>query len=471
LAPSPHAYSQYEKNYIPLPFTDTIPKSFQDALNARLAHDLAGVREKGKVGAYLKTLYEKRVDAIVKTANSDLLILDGSLPEYLDVILQNIYDANPSLPRETGIYPFRSDVPNAASFGEGTLCLMLGLLARLESEDQIAFVLCHEMAHYHLSHSLTRLRQIAQLNYDKDLKKKIDAIVASPYDRYSRLKQIYQALDVDILKHSRDHESEADSIGLVYFLHTKYAPYAPLRTMQILGTADSSLFDDNIDFRKHFDFEQYPFKDSWIDYRKSNTWYASTIRADTAKTHPDCAVRLASLQRQLNIPEIDHTSLRTYTKENPWKVPALFESVNSFYHFKQYGKSLFLALHLADEYPGNTWLHAMIGRNLYRLYEAQKEHRLASTLELPDPRFDEGYNRFLTFIHKLRLLEVANLAYHYVTTRPGNDFLDEEFLYSLWLCSQLDMSLLDPEEVRKDYQSRFPTGKYLNRMKKTKSKY
>jgi hypothetical protein len=195
------AAAQFQTNYTPLPVTDTISPKLHSELKARLARDLSTVTEKGKVGTYLKTLLEKRTDAIIKTVNADLFILDSELTGYLNGILENIYTANPSLPRETKVYPYRSEVPNAASFGKGTLCIMLGLLSRLESEDQIAFVLCHELAHHHTNHSLRRMQQLAQLN-DKDLKKKIDAIAASRTPRsaasflYGRAVSLHKLLEL-----------------------------------------------------------------------------------------------------------------------------------------------------------------------------------------------------------------------------------------------------------------------------------
>lgn len=463
--------AQLQDNYRPLPVFDTIPPDLERMLKNRLSEDQQRVGESGRVGSYIRTMQEKRTEAIIRTVNADLLILDGDLQNYLQEILEKIYAANPQLPRETRVFPYRSEIPNALSFGEGTLSLMLGLLARLESEDQIAFVLCHELAHYHTRHADTRMRDLARLNYDKDLKRRINSITSSQYDRYTRLRQLYKELSLEVSQHSRSHEAEADSIGLSYYLKTTYSRRAPLRCMQILDRADSSAFNGVINLKALFDFPSYRFKDNWSQYQKSTTWHASVEMNDTTRTHPDCQSRFRSLQRQLGIFDSDSALLNAGSTPNHWQAASFFELVNSLHHLEQYGKSLFLSLNLVQQYPHNTWLHAMIGRNLYRLWEAQKEHRLAAALELPDPRFDENYDRFLTFIHKLRLTEIANLAYHYVTTRPEKDFLDEEFLYTVWLCSTLDMSQIDPEEVRKDYKSRFPSGRHLDEMKKRKSKY
>jgi hypothetical protein len=385
-------------------------------------------------------------------------------------VQNRIYKANPDLTPETTIYPYRSESVNAMSMGNGTLCFMLGLLSRLETEDQVAFVLCHEMAHHHRQHTERRMTELANANYDKELKKKIDAVMASPYNRYSKLKALFSSLDMSFSKHSRFAEYEADSVGLTYYLKTGYNPYAPLRVMQILDHADSAVYTKNIDFKKIFGARGFQFKDTWLDYKKSDVWHVplSDTDSDTTRTHPDCKKRFAVLQRYLNAEGISDEEMRKGIPIGDIRANAAFEVIHSQYHFKQFGKALFNALALSESYPHDTWLHAMVGRCLYRLHQAQKNHVLGKSLELPDPRFAENYDRFLTFMHNLRLSELAGLMYHYVTSCPETDFSNEEFIYTLWLCSRLEGSKLDPYKIRDEYESMFPRGKYSAEMKQMK---
>jgi hypothetical protein len=139
--------------------------------------------------------------------------------------------------------------------------------------------------------------------------------------------------------------------------------------------------------------------------------------------------------------------------------------VESEFHFKQYGKALFRALLLTQQFPDNIYLQATISKSLYKLYIYQRIHELDKVLELPDPRFPDNYDRFLTFVHKLRLGELASIAYNYTTTRPEINFQDEEFLYAVWLCSTLEVSKLDPNKVRDEYTAKFSFGKYSKQMR------
>lgn len=81
-------------------------------------------------------------------------------------------------------------------------------------------------------------------------------------------------------------------------------------------------------------------------------------------------------------------------------------------------------------------------------------------MDLPDPRFDENYDRFLTFVHALRLMELASLAYYYPTVRAETYSGDEYFLYTRWLSAQVEVSQTDPGKVKAEYSARFPEGRY-----------
>jgi hypothetical protein len=333
-------------------------------------------------------------------------------------------------------------------------------------------VLCHELAHYHYKHSQQSIQQLAELNYDKGLKKKLDEINRSEFGRYTRIKQLFEGLDLSFNKHSRNHEFEADSLGLQLYLKAGYDQNAPLRVIQILEGADQEFHSAPLVFNKIFDFKGFPFKESWIQYEKSDVWHAPKKYADsdTAQTHPNCERRMQALIRQMQRMGRAGIELPTVNKNQIEHITVLasLEIVESEYHFKKYGKAIYKALVLLNKYPDSAYLHAMVARCLYQIHQSQVRHEFGKTVELPDPRFSENYDRLLTFIHKLRLSEMANLAYYYSISQKEEYFSDEEYLYSLWLCSSLEVSKIDSDKVRDDYVEKFPSGRYKTIMAKKK---
>lgn len=456
------AIAQFEQNFKPSPFLDTIPGTVAADLAEKLRVDKLSCTDPDRqVNTFLKSLYDKRHEYLVKSINDDLFIMDGDLASYVQSIANEIYAANPQLSRPVQVVVVRSETPNAMSFGEGTIGITLGLLSRLETDAQVAFVLCHEIAHFQAVHSDQHLRELARLNYDKDLKKKIDDVRRTTYNQYSRLKEIFKGMGFSITHHSRGYEFEADSLGLIYLRNTSFNPDAAIRVMEILDSVDVAANEKPVDFKRYFDFKKYPFKEHWVAYTKSDTWHASFKIEDSLKTHPDCDRRITALQRQgKRYAEKNGKDFISGNGIRHYRISSLFELVESLDHFKEYGRSLYAALQLTQQFPENTYLHAMIGRGLFKLYAAQKIHEFGKVTELPDPRFSESYDRYLTFIHKLRLGELAALSYHYITVAPEKDFEDEEMIYSLWLVSSLPGSEMDQQKVGDDYLSMFPDGRY-----------
>jgi len=456
---------QITRNYFPAAITDTVTAEMALALKQKLERDKAGVNEpKAQVNTFLKSLYEKQYEYLAKSINDDLFIVDDELTDYLQYVLDKIYEANPQLPAEAKVYAMRSSVPNAVSFGEGTLGFTLALLSRLENEDQIAFVLCHEIAHYHLNHDATDLAHLARLNYDKDLKRKIDEARKNQYGQYTKMMEIFTGMGFSLTRHSRHHEFEADSLGLVFFSATAYDRHAPVRVMEILDSVDVPQHEPRIDFKKYFDFKDYPFKSAWAQYEKSTTWHASIKEDDSLRTHPDCKKRILAMERQMPFLKSPSSRHEPGTAFHDFRIRSDFELVHSQFHFKQYGKALFRSLLLAEQYPENIYLQAIISESLFHLYQYQRSHELGKVLQLPDPRFADNYDRFLTFIHKLRLTELAFITYNYTVSRPEVCFDDEEFLYAVWLSSTLDISQLDDQKVKEEYMQKFPRGRYTKRM-------
>lgn len=466
------AWAQFDKNFIPSPIQDTIPSELFRKLKAKSELDKSKLgSSKSQENVFLKSLYDKRFENIVESFNDDSFIVDSELTDYLSQILNNIYAANPQLPREASIYAFRSASPNALSFGDGTIGFTLGLLARMENEAEIAFVICHELAHYHARHADQQMAQLAKMNYDKEIKKKIDAARKSEYGQYGKLNDVFMSLGFSITQHSRAHENEADSLGLTYFTKTSYNPWAAVRLMEILDSADVSQYQQNIDFATYFNFKKFPFKPVWAEYSKSTMWHASTKVNDSLRTHPDCQNRIIALQRQLaRLGMTDKQPLVRDAKAEYIAKTAEFEIVETLYHFKQYGKALFRSLALLESYPHNIYLSALVGRCLDQLFIYQRNHELSKVLDLPAPQFNENYDRFLTFIHKLRLVEIGSLAYYYTITRDDIFFQDEEFIYTLWRCSSLPMSEIDADKVKEDYLALFPNGKHRRELKSNEPK-
>jgi predicted Zn-dependent protease len=450
----------------PAAFLDTIPADVHAAMKARLEVENQSITaSKIKVRSFIKMLHKERFEYTVKLFNDDYVIIDSELNTYVEKIFNNICRSNPQIPQDAILYIERSSVANATSYGEGTIVISVSLLARLENDAQLAFVLSHELAHYYRGHTKEVVNQYAEINFDKELNKESRDIRKSQYGRYTRMREFMKGIELMHNKHSRVKEFEADSVGLTFFRNSAYVDLiAPVRTMEILDSVEYEIFRDNLDLKKYFDFKEYPFKASWENYKKPDMWRIRKDKSDTARTHPSCKKRGLALMRQLRFDS--HSPVYTQREDfERIRRQAKVDLIETSYHFKKYGRALFDALALSEQYPEDVWLHSMIGKCLYQLYQNQANHELGKVLELPGQHNEENYDRLLTFIHQLRLTELENIAYFYIINQNETYFSDEEFLYTAWLASSLKISKLSPHAVAEDYRMKFPEGKYLTVMK------
>ncbi|HLP10167.1 MAG TPA: M48 family metallopeptidase [Opitutaceae bacterium] len=121
---------------------------------------------------------------------------------------------------------FESEQVNAFALPGGKVGVYTGLLALAESDDELAAVMGHEIAHVSARHGAERTSQqlgAALLG--------VGVTVATDDAKYrDQIRLAYGlAATGTVLKYSRDHESEADRIGLLYMARAGYDPVAAVR--------------------------------------------------------------------------------------------------------------------------------------------------------------------------------------------------------------------------------------------------
>ncbi|HRH99995.1 MAG TPA: M48 family metallopeptidase [Saprospiraceae bacterium] len=101
-------------------------------------------------------------------------------------------------------------IQNAFATPGGYIFVYTGLMKFLDSEDQLAGVLAHEIAHAAQRHSTRQLTKILG----------VQALADAAFGKKETIKQVATA--VVGLQFSRDHETEADSFSVKYLCPTSY---------------------------------------------------------------------------------------------------------------------------------------------------------------------------------------------------------------------------------------------------------
>jgi predicted Zn-dependent protease len=140
---------------------------------------------------------------------SPFLIRSAALNRYVSAIACRLA---PEHCADVRVYLLRTPLFNAAMAPNGTLQVWSGLLLRMANEAQLAAMLAHEIGHYVARHSLERLRDAKS----RSALGQLLSIVLSPAAFLgSALSAAAQmGLATGGLAYARDHEREADRIGL-----------------------------------------------------------------------------------------------------------------------------------------------------------------------------------------------------------------------------------------------------------------
>jgi Zn-dependent protease with chaperone function len=153
---------------------------------------------------------------------SGRVLFNDAVSQYIAEVADQLLRNRPELRAELRFYAVRSPAVNAFASGNGIILVNVGLIAQLESEAQLAFILSHEIAHYVKQHSL--------------------GIFLQSRDDDSNLRDLEQGDRVEALLirqnlYSREAEMEADSWGLRLYLSSGYDLNAVAGVFTILQEA------------------------------------------------------------------------------------------------------------------------------------------------------------------------------------------------------------------------------------------
>jgi predicted Zn-dependent protease len=129
-----------------------------------------------------------------------------------------------------------SPMVNAMALPGGYIYITRGMLERINSEDELAGVLGHEIAHVTARHSAQQIskQQLAQVGLV------LGAVLAGPevLQQYGQLAEL--GLGLLFQRYSRQHETEADLLGTGYLAEARYHPVGAERMLMTLQRLDKN---------------------------------------------------------------------------------------------------------------------------------------------------------------------------------------------------------------------------------------
>lgn len=377
-----------------------------------------------------KLLLER--DSTFRKDNVDkIFITDTSFTNYFNNLFSYLKAANGLQATEMQLMVSRVQWPNAYSMGEGTIVVNLGLLQCIENEAQLAFIICHEIAHYKLGHSMKHLESYLEKMNGTDVNKKIKEINKNEFGQNKAALKLLEGITYDTHRHGREHETEADSMGLIYLSHTVFNPLASLRSMQILDSVDYRT--DSVPFQEVFQSKEFPFQPYWIKKQKTMGFASKDIlfATDSLKTHPDCSKRALFLKVLVsNLPQ--GKSQFYHQPESGFvllKKKAEYELVNAMYDTRHYDFCLYESLLFAQRHSNDPFGVTMAAKSLYTLNYLYAQHNLMESIHSPAPQFGENFNQLLRLLSRLSLGDYTLLDKAYIK-KYKSDFSGKSATFS-----------------------------------------
>jgi predicted Zn-dependent protease len=190
-----------------------------------------------------KQLWAEAESLEKKFAKSGLLYEDPDLDAYLKSVLQKLLPLNLKASEHLArIKVIKNPLLNAFAMPHGSIYLHSGILARMETEDQLATVMGHELIHFTHRHSLKSARSTTNKQNAASLVRILLGGTAAAFggglagaailDITGQLSTGW--LLASVHGYSRELETEADTEGFALLVKADYTPTEAIRVFELL---------------------------------------------------------------------------------------------------------------------------------------------------------------------------------------------------------------------------------------------
>ncbi len=351
---NPHDYTRVT-NQGPLPPEVYTPSTikFQNEI-ANIEADLSKKAQKTQQEYYLESGFS--IDEMMR---SGLVLYNPEYNAYLESIADVLLEDYPDLRASVHFYVLKTPVVNAFAGAGGNIFISMGLIAMLENEAELAFVMGHEIGHIAKEHGLdfyVEAKEIDKKSSNNSLLKK-----SSSFNETLVVKNLY----------SQVLETEADDYGIQTILNSRYL-------------ADTVSLNAVFDILKYA-YLPYENKSFPIDFFESANYVTSkNLKLDSIKkiagepeylekkeafksTHPSIGDRRKAVFEKIdNVPVGGSRKAYIVSEEKFMKMRnvARFELPMYYLHNHLYQDAIYVAYLGLQKDPYNIYLQKIIAKSL-----------------------------------------------------------------------------------------------------------
>lgn len=340
------------------------------------------------------------------------------LSPFLESIFNRVVQSNPDYDlSDIQLLLGLNSEKNAYSKGNKLIVINFPLVLNMYSESQLAFIICHEIAHEKLKHIPKSI--VESVNYDNspEVIERTKQIKKQKYNKSQIARSEIKNFIYGKRRFSRAYEFEADSLGYLLFKNAyPNSTNSAITSLNLIRTIDKDRDSLSVsDYYKIFEYQGVILKESWFSNDETIGYnYQKTVKfwnIDSLRTHPETEKRIDNLIKNFNL-QNDFTETPD-AKFEQLKDKIKYDELEVFYELKKYGQSLYYTLLAAKYDLDSPKLNRLIYLNFYNLVELQKQYKLNKSVDNVSPEYSNSYNQFLSFIRSLKISELESITHTY----------------------------------------------------------
>lgn len=209
-------------NFQPLQAEGPVPSDFTEAYARKFKRESENIDEGASRDDFetRQDFFRKSEFFIDNFLISGDVVFGDSISALCNDILDVLLKDDPELRKELRVYTVKSPSVNALATASGIIFVHAGLMAQVENEAQLAYVLSHEVIHYRENHTVDQYVEAQKVEEEEDL---------------IRWDGSDDETLVDLSQYSKELELEADNAGFNdYYVKSDYDPLQALYVMDVL---------------------------------------------------------------------------------------------------------------------------------------------------------------------------------------------------------------------------------------------
>jgi len=381
------------ENFTYLKSSGEIPKEFLTLTSEKYKNDFENNDNKElDKDFFLSTRFV--IDEILLSGN---VLFNEELSDYVSKIAKYLLRKDKKLRNSLQFYVLKSNSVNAFSTDQGIIFVTTGLIAQIENEAQLAYILAHEIAHFTEHH--VRDGYVERQN------------IARGRGQYRKLS--YESKVSELSTYSKENEFIADEKGIELFLGTEY-------DIETVYTAFEVLL-----------YSYLPFEDVQFDTAFFNTDYLfvpgnafpDTIKEisqiddfdDRLSSHPNIQKRIDAALDIIGDKKTRGDLKFKQSEElfNTVRNLARFESINQYLSDRKYVDAIYRIFLLQRDFSDNKFLEFSLTKALYGLAKYKNHQRYNEVILKPKKVEGEMY-KLAIFFKKIKKEQLNVLAYRHI---------------------------------------------------------